>query len=46
MKIANGVEMLEITANIMGTPSTINPTLIWDNNTIILVDAGFPGQST
>jgi glyoxylase-like metal-dependent hydrolase (beta-lactamase superfamily II) len=44
MKIATGVEMLEITANIMGTTSIINPTLIWDKDTVILVDAGFPGQ--
>lgn len=44
MKIANGVEMLEMSANIMGKPTTINPTLILDNNAIILVDAGYPGQ--
>ena len=44
MKIANGVEMLEIHANVMGKDSIINPTLIWDKETMILVDAGFPGQ--
>ncbi|TGE30950.1 MBL fold metallo-hydrolase [Desulfosporosinus sp. Sb-LF] len=44
MKIANGIYMLEISANIMGTPSVINPTLIWDNDTVILIDTGFPGQ--
>lgn len=36
--------MLEISANIMGTPSVINPTLIWDNDTLILIDTGYPGQ--
>lgn len=44
MKIANGVESLELKANVMGQQSVIYPTLIWDNNTAILVDAGFPGQ--
>jgi glyoxylase-like metal-dependent hydrolase (beta-lactamase superfamily II) len=44
MKIANGVEMLEISANVMETPTIINPTLIWDKDAIILVDAGYPGQ--
>ena len=44
MKIANGVYMLEISANIMGKPSVIHPTLIWDNETVILIDTGFPGQ--
>jgi len=44
MKIASGVEMLEISSNIMGNLSIINPTLIWDKDIVILVDAGFPGQ--
>lgn len=44
MKIASGVEMLEISADIMGIPSIINPTLIWDNDAIILVDTGYPRQ--
>ncbi|MBC2581121.1 MBL fold metallo-hydrolase [Clostridium sp. DJ247] len=44
MKIANGVEMLEISTNAMGIPSIVNPTLICDNDTVILVDAGYPGQ--
>lgn len=44
MKIANGVEALKLKANVMGQQSVIYPTLIWDDNTVILVDAGFPGQ--
>lgn len=44
MRIIDGVEMLEISANIMGKPSVINPTLLLDNETIILVDTGFQGQ--
>ena len=27
----------------MGRQTTIYPTLIWDENVVILVDAGFPG---
>jgi glyoxylase-like metal-dependent hydrolase (beta-lactamase superfamily II) len=45
MKIANGVEMLDIQANLAGIgPSIIHPTLIWDEEEAILVDAGLPGQ--
>lgn len=44
MKIANGIEMLEISSNIMGNISVINPTLICDKDTVILVDAGYPGE--
>jgi glyoxylase-like metal-dependent hydrolase (beta-lactamase superfamily II) len=44
MRIANGVEMLEISGSVRGMPRTIYPTLVWDAETTILVDAGFPGQ--
>lgn len=44
MQVAKGLEMLEITANLMGGQGTIHPALIWDEDTVILVDAGFPGQ--
>ncbi|MDP4086294.1 MAG: MBL fold metallo-hydrolase [Bacillota bacterium] len=44
MKITNEIYMLEIPANIMGTSSIINPTLLRDNEKVILVDTGFPGQ--
>lgn len=44
MKIADGIFMLEISANVMGNPSTINPTLICQDDSVILVDTGFPGQ--
>jgi len=40
LKIANGIEMLELEMNMMGRESTIYPTLIWDDDTVILVDAG------
>ncbi|MFC4766028.1 MBL fold metallo-hydrolase [Effusibacillus consociatus] len=44
MQVANGVEMLEIAATVMGKVHIIHPTLIWDQDTAILVDAGYPGQ--
>jgi glyoxylase-like metal-dependent hydrolase (beta-lactamase superfamily II) len=44
MRVANGIEMLEISATVMGKIETIHPTLIWDKDTAILVDTGFPGQ--
>lgn len=44
MKIANGIEMLEITATVMGNTNTIYPTLLWDEQNTILVDTGYPGQ--
>ena len=44
MKIADGVEMLEISANLMTGPGIINPTLIWDEDEIVLVDSGLPRQ--
>jgi len=44
MKIESGIYMLEISANIMGMKSVINPTLIWDNDSLVLIDTGFPGQ--
>ncbi|TDF92330.1 MBL fold metallo-hydrolase [Paenibacillus piri] len=44
MRIANGIEMLEITATVMGKTDTINPTLLWDEHHAVLVDTGYPGQ--
>jgi glyoxylase-like metal-dependent hydrolase (beta-lactamase superfamily II) len=40
MRIANNVEMLEIS----GMGSVIYPVLIWDDDNLILIDTGFPGQ--
>jgi glyoxylase-like metal-dependent hydrolase (beta-lactamase superfamily II) len=44
MRIANGVEMLEISAMMVGRANVVNPTLIWDEESVILIDTGFPGQ--
>jgi glyoxylase-like metal-dependent hydrolase (beta-lactamase superfamily II) len=44
MRVANGLEMLEITATVMGNVNTIHPTLLWDEDKVVLVDTGYPGQ--
>ena len=43
MKIADGVKMMELSMNMGGIESIIHPTLIWDDDNVILVDAGLPG---
>jgi glyoxylase-like metal-dependent hydrolase (beta-lactamase superfamily II) len=43
MKIADGVNALEITSTIMGSTNVIYPTLIWDDTTVVLADTGYPG---
>src|SRR5579885_3582441 len=44
MQIANGLTMLEITATTMGRTTTICPTVLWDDQNVVLVDTGYPGQ--
>ncbi|MDR3579820.1 MAG: MBL fold metallo-hydrolase [Oryzomonas sp.] len=45
MKISDGIETLELRSlNLTGSWSVINPVLIRDNDTFLLVDAGYPGQ--
>jgi glyoxylase-like metal-dependent hydrolase (beta-lactamase superfamily II) len=46
LKIANGIEMLELTMNVMGRESRIYPTLMWDDDTVVLVDAGAANSSS
>jgi glyoxylase-like metal-dependent hydrolase (beta-lactamase superfamily II) len=43
MKISSGVEMLELQVKAFGNRATLNPTLIWDDEMAILIDAGMPG---
>lgn len=40
MKIADKIEMLEVPMKLMGTHGTIYPTVIWDDEHVVLVDAG------
>lgn len=45
MKIAPGVEMLEIETTVMGQPNTIYPVLLQDGRDSVLVDTGYPGPA-
>lgn len=40
LKIADGIEMIKLPMNLMGMNRTIYPTLIWDDDSVVLVDAG------
>lgn len=44
MRVAEGVEALDLTMEFMGGPSVIHPTLVWDDHDVILIDTGMPGQ--
>lgn len=45
MRIAKGVEMLEVAAvSSAGLARMIYPTLLWEGQDALLVDAGYPGQ--
>ncbi|EKQ57636.1 MULTISPECIES: MBL fold metallo-hydrolase [unclassified Clostridium] len=44
MRIENGIYMLEVPANIMEMEMVINLTLILDEDSLVLIDTGFPGQ--
>ncbi|MHA6532594.1 MBL fold metallo-hydrolase [Paenibacillus sp. BAC0078] len=43
MHIAKGIEMLEISIQVMGGTDTFYPTLLWDEESAVLVDTGVPG---
>lgn len=40
----NRIQMLTITINSNGMTNTIHPTLIWDDEDVVLIDTGYPGQ--
>jgi glyoxylase-like metal-dependent hydrolase (beta-lactamase superfamily II) len=44
LNVRSRVEILEISAYLLGELRIIHPVLIWDKDTAILVDAGYPGQ--
>ena len=44
MKVANGVAMLELKVEAFGHRAVLNPTLVWDEETAVLIDAGMPGE--
>jgi glyoxylase-like metal-dependent hydrolase (beta-lactamase superfamily II) len=42
--IAPRVEVLDLQMDVFGTPTSVHPTLVWDEKDAVLIDAGFPGQ--
>ncbi|MGE6631832.1 MBL fold metallo-hydrolase [Bacillus sp. NPDC077027] len=44
MEISNGVKMIELQIEAFGGRQELNPTLIWDDETAVLIDTGTPGQ--
>jgi glyoxylase-like metal-dependent hydrolase (beta-lactamase superfamily II) len=44
MKITDGVEMLDIPADLVNGAGIIHPVVLWDSNNVILVDTGLPCQ--
>lgn len=45
MKIAKGIETIELEMHFTGQVNIIHPTLLWDEQEVILVDTGMPGQT-
>lgn len=44
MKIADGIGMLKLSMNSMGRESQVYPTLIWDDDNVLIIDAGLPNS--
>ena len=44
MRIKEGIYSFKLSSKAMGQESIINPTVIYDNDELILVDAGLPHQ--
>lgn len=44
MLIDQGIHMLKISATMMGRIETIHPTFLWDQQDMVLIDTGYPGQ--
>jgi glyoxylase-like metal-dependent hydrolase (beta-lactamase superfamily II) len=40
MKIADNLEMLELRMKVMGVERIVHPTLMWDDDNVILIDTG------
>ena len=44
LKIVDGIGMLQLPMNSMGRETEIYPTLIWNKNSALLIDAGLPNS--
>lgn len=45
MKLENGLAVLELEPNVPNVGGTMYPTLLWDDEDAVLIDAGLPGQA-
>ncbi|WP_282940908.1 MBL fold metallo-hydrolase [Paenibacillus sp. RC67] len=44
MQAVNKVHMLQLSAEVMGKTDSVYPTLLWDGQSAVLVDTGYPRQ--
>jgi len=44
MKIAENIEMIKLSMNVMERERIVYPTLIWDNDNVLLIDTGIPSN--
>lgn len=44
MLLAEGIAMLSIAAPVLGRMDTVHPVLLWDEQSAVLVDTGYPKQ--
>ncbi|MEC0234126.1 MBL fold metallo-hydrolase [Paenibacillus kribbensis] len=44
MQLDKGIQILQVSSTIMGRTESIHPTLMWDEDNMILVDTTYPGQ--
>jgi len=44
MEISKGVTMIELQIEAFGDRQELNPTLVWDDESAVLIDTGTPGQ--
>ncbi|MGC0405180.1 glyoxylase-like metal-dependent hydrolase (beta-lactamase superfamily II) [Streptomyces sp. SAI-126] len=44
MKVADGVAVLELPMKVMGFDTVIHPTVVWDDEDVVLIDTGLPGS--
>jgi len=45
MNMSEGLKILDIPKSFIGGDGVINPVLLWDSESVVLIDTGFPGQA-
>ncbi|AEY65315.1 MBL fold metallo-hydrolase [Clostridium sp. BNL1100] len=46
MKISEGLAMLELKSNVPNVEGVMYPVIVWDENELVLIDTGLPGQES